>query len=248
MQANSNLFSSFIAAQQLEANGEVEAAVERYESIVTQCVAPANSSKVSTTATTATAPPSTSRKRQRQSAQPPALLIASCSLTCIGGHYLDAEDIDEARGYFLRAHELWPENVLATVNLANIEREWGDEEAAIKLYREIIQVGVDAEREAQGSGFEAEEWELELVYGPRHTVNAMAHYLLALMLHQKGSFDEALTYLRCFPVRYRLAPTLWTTAYQVSISYMLRLSESCGFGSVRVCDGSLVVTQKWQRR
>ena len=199
-----DLYALFVTAQRLETEGDVQAAVDTYESIV----AAADRSTLSA-----------SRKRPRE--RPPAALLASCSLTCIGGHYLDIEDIDEAKNRFHRASLCWPENALAKINLANIEREWGDEDEAVRHYKDVLRICKRAdEQENDGSSPEEteasiNEWREELVDGPRRVVNAMAHYLLAGMLHQRLAFDEALTHINAFGFRYRLSPALWTAAHRV---------------------------------
>ena len=143
---------------------------------------------------------------------PPSTLIYSCTLNSYGGLCLDrgGEELGRARSFFQRAVRAWNKNLMALLNLANLEREYGDFHSALNLYRKIVRY---APATFDFDNVDGGGWEGTYIYEPMKTVREQAYYLCALCLHQVGKFDEALEYLRAFPVQYRVHPKVWTAAH-----------------------------------
>eukprot|EP00949_MAST-11_sp_MAST-11-sp1_P003646 g3646.t1 len=139
---------------------------------------------------------------QRLPDAPPDALIVSCCLNAMGGLFLEDSSPTVAACLLRAALEVWPENAMALVNLAHLEREHGSPKAAIKIY----------ERVEYFPAPEGNDWAEYWISEPSEQCAELSAYTLALLHHQMGDFRKGLHQLRRFDVKLRVHPAVWAAS------------------------------------
>ena len=224
-----NCYAAFAQAQQLENEGDADAALAAY----TELVRAARAAHSSTLTYDETSGPGTGG--EIIDSVPPTALVVSVALNSLGGLLLDARKLSDASAAFEDSLSVWGANGMALINLGDLEREHGGFETGFVHYQKAAELppledaddADDADGQAshteEGQGEEGEEvgeeeeeeeegesdWFASFVVGPRVECVAQASYMCALMLHQLDRGSEAARYLRRFDIRHRLAPHVW---------------------------------------
>lgn len=100
---------------------------------------------------------------------PPLELIVSSALNSIGGHELDAMELDDARASFRSSLEWWPANAMSLTNLADLERERGCRAVAMANYEAAAALPL-----AEWADAEPADWFTAWVSEPRRECVALA--------------------------------------------------------------------------
>ena len=169
----------------------------------------------------------------KSSAVPDDALVVSSAYNSLAGFQLDAGDYDGARANLASALEAWPDNAMALVNLANLEREHGSLKTALDLYLRVASlprlryepslkttINNDSPREAepavedpsdeeQEEDFDPYDWEDGWICGPREACQSTSAYLASLVLHQLGRGDESFGLLAKFGVTKKVSTAVW---------------------------------------
>jgi len=137
---------------------------------------------------------------------PPLSFVASAAANSAGGFFMDEGEMEKARKKLRKAESLWSGNVMALVNLANIEREYGDFLEAMRIYNTCAEECVKI---LEKHGKFDQGWMEEWMVVPSQYCYSQSCYLLALLKHQIGSFQSALHELRLFGFKWRISPAVW---------------------------------------
>ena len=178
---NEHLYKLFIQAQQLEDVGE---AMQCYEELVSTLEQAMTDPEVESSAHPQ---PFSWSNSSELDAVPPPSLVGSWARNAMGGHYLDIKRITASKIEFEAALCLWPQNMMALLNLANLEREYGDPSRGIELYTQIAEFTIPH----MGTETEELDW-ASSVWETTQDCISTAAYVLALVLHQHERYQDAL--------------------------------------------------------
>jgi tetratricopeptide (TPR) repeat protein len=197
--ARMNCYAAFAQAQQLENEGDNDAALAAY----TELVRAARAAHSSTLTYDEKSGPGV--YAEIIDSVPPTALVVSVALNSLGGLLLDARKLSDASVAFEDSLTVWGANGMALINLGDLEREHGNFETGFVHYQKAAELpplgdGDDADdaggrasdsdevQDEQGEEEEEEEeesdWFASFVVGPRLECVAQASYMCALMLHQ----------------------------------------------------------------
>lgn len=158
---------------------------------------------------------------------PPLWMIAAVGWNKLGEVHCDTGHLDDARGCFREAVELWEGYGSPRLSLAQLDREAGAFASALDWFKEVrtmpcpsetagtpsaldggaaASVAADTDRgggaitateDAEGEGDDRWEWHTEWAVEPWTRCRAVAAYHEAHLLSRLGRHDEAATLLRC---------------------------------------------------
>ena len=127
--ARMNCYAAFAQAQELENEGDNDAALAAY----TELVRAARAAHCSALTYDEKSGPGTSA--EIIDSVPPTALVVSVALNSLGGLLLDARKLSEASVAFEDSLSVWSANGMALINLGDLEREHGDFETGLAHYQ-----------------------------------------------------------------------------------------------------------------
>jgi tetratricopeptide (TPR) repeat protein len=127
--ARMNCYAAFAQAQELENEGDNDAALAAY----TELVRAARAAHSSALTYDEKSGPGTSA--EIIDSVPPTALVVSVALNSLGGLLLDARKLSEASVAFEDSLSVWSANGMALINLGDLEREHGDFETGLAHYQ-----------------------------------------------------------------------------------------------------------------
>lgn len=146
-------------------------------------------------------------------------VLSSCAYNRLSGIYLDAAMGRSKQGELVgpmvayakeqaeKALWAWSQNLVAYVNLGNMERAEGRFDQALKYFARVVEIGT-RRRQCKDRAHWVDRWVLE----PERRCVSIALYMRALLLSQLGRHDDALRPLQTLRYRKRLSPMVWQLA------------------------------------